>query len=90
MKIMGEKTELLQRLVSASDVRQNVISQNIANVNTTGYKAQEGRFEDQLTAELQRRSRRRCLLQSRKSPPRSVCRNATTAITSTWIEKWAS
>jgi len=56
MKIMGEKTELLQRLVSASDVRQNVISQNIANVNTPGYKAQEVRFEDQLTAELNRAS----------------------------------
>lgn len=54
MKIMGEKTELLQRLVSAADMRQNVVSQNIANVNTPGYKAQEVRFEDQLAAELQR------------------------------------
>lgn len=54
MKIMGEKTELLQRLVSAADARQNVVSQNIANVNTPGYKTQEVRFEDQLAAELER------------------------------------
>lgn len=53
---MGEKMELLQRLVSAADVRQNVVSQNIANVNTPGYKTQEVQFEDALASELQRSS----------------------------------
>lgn len=51
---MGEKLELLQRLVSAADVRQNVVSQNIANVNTPGYKTQQVKFEDQLADEMRR------------------------------------
>lgn len=51
---MGEKMKLLERLVGAADVRQNVVSQNIANVNTPGYKTQQVRFEDQLAEELRR------------------------------------
>ena len=51
---MGEKLQLLHRLVSAADMRQSAISQNIANINTPGYKAQEVLFEDQLAKELER------------------------------------
>ena len=54
MEIMGEKMKLLERLVGAADVRQNVVSQNIANVNTPGYRTQQVRFEDQLAEELRR------------------------------------
>lgn len=55
MDIMGEKTQLLQRLINAADARQSVISQNIVNVHTPGYKTQEVRFEDQLASELNRK-----------------------------------
>jgi flagellar basal-body rod protein FlgB len=47
---------LLARLMDATSLRSDVISQNIANVNTPGYKAQEVTFEDELAKALSRGS----------------------------------
>jgi flagellar basal-body rod protein FlgB len=47
---------LLARLMDATSLRSDVISQNIANVNTPGYRAQEVRFEDELAKALGRGS----------------------------------
>lgn len=44
--------ELLGRVMDASQVRHQVISQNLANVNTPGYQRLEVSFEDQLRESL--------------------------------------
>lgn len=43
---------IMERALYASSVRQNVISNNIANVNTPEFKKSEVSFEDQLQAAL--------------------------------------
>lgn len=73
MEIMGEKLELLQRLVNAGDVRQKVVSQNIANVNTPGYKTRQLNFEDQLAEELSRTT-----MQSKAEPSTTLAPNLKT------------
>ncbi|WP_080146607.1 flagellar basal body rod protein FlgB [Marinilactibacillus piezotolerans] len=40
---------LLHRALDASDLRQEMVSNNIANVNTPGYKAKRVEFESLLT-----------------------------------------
>ena len=55
MEIMGNKLEMLKQLTNAADLRQRVVSQNIANINTPGYKSLEVNFEDALVAELGRK-----------------------------------
>ncbi len=47
---------LLARLMDVASLRSDVIAQNIANVNTPGYQAQEVRFEDELAKALGRGS----------------------------------
>ena len=37
---------LLSKLLDVANVRHEVIAQNVANVNTPGYRRQEVRFED--------------------------------------------
>ncbi len=49
---MGNQLELLKQLTNAADIRQKVVSQNIANINTPGYKSMEVTFEDALISEL--------------------------------------
>lgn len=46
--------DLLQRVLDTSSLRHRVIAQNVANVNTPGYKRLEVRFEDELTKAIQR------------------------------------
>lgn len=41
-------TDLLQRALDASNMRQETVSNNIANVNTPGYKAKRVEFESLL------------------------------------------
>lgn len=53
---MGNQLELLKQLTSAADMRQKVVSQNIANINTPGYKSMEVKFEDALVSELNRKT----------------------------------
>ncbi len=50
------QADLLSQLLRASEVRHQVISQNLANVNTASYKRKTVHFEDQLAQQLQRGS----------------------------------
>lgn len=47
-KITGGTTDLLEKALDASWLRNDTISQNIANVDTPGYKRKTVSFEDQL------------------------------------------
>ena len=52
MAILHNQLDLLTRLLTASEMRQKVIGQNIANVNTPGYRRMDVDFEAALAAEL--------------------------------------
>ena len=54
METSRTSSDLLLRLLSATELRARVISANIANQNTPGYTRQEVRFEEQLQQVLQR------------------------------------
>lgn len=54
MTILNQKLDLLTRLLSAAEQRQQVISHNIANVNTPNYRRLELDFEAALAQELDR------------------------------------
>src|SRR5687768_16225939 len=51
---LSGQADLLVQLLRASEVRHQVISQNLANVNTAGYKRQAVNFEDQLAERIER------------------------------------
>lgn len=57
MESVGDSSELLLRLMSASTLRARVLSDNIANQNVPGYRRQFVRFEELLSAQLQRGAR---------------------------------
>lgn len=44
--------QLLHRLMDASEIRHRVLSQNVANVNTPGYRRLDVEFEQLLAQEL--------------------------------------
>jgi flagellar basal-body rod protein FlgB len=48
MTITTERIQLLTRLLDVASLRQNVIAQNVANLNTPGYSTLEVSFEDAL------------------------------------------
>jgi len=48
--ITGPVTTLVRTALDASSLRHEAISNNIANVNTPGFKSQKVSFEDQLQA----------------------------------------
>jgi len=48
MTSVGDSSEMLSRLMSASTLRAKVLSENIANQNVPGYKRKFVRFEDLL------------------------------------------
>lgn len=52
MQSLNPQVDLLGRLISATDLRQKVISQNLANVNTPHYQRLDVDFEQQLAREL--------------------------------------
>ncbi len=52
MDVTPSQFGLLQQLMSASHLRHEVISQNIANVNTPGFHRQDVRFDEALLAAL--------------------------------------
>lgn len=56
MAILDSQLDLLTRLLDASEMRQKVIGQNIANVNTPGYRRLEVNFEQALAAEISRKN----------------------------------
>lgn len=45
--------DLLTRLLDAAAMRQDVTAQNVANVNTPGFRALEVHFEDELRRQLE-------------------------------------
>ncbi len=53
MTITSGKIELLSRLLDVAAIRHDVIAQNVANVNTPGYRLLEVNFEDALREALQ-------------------------------------
>lgn len=52
MNSVGDSSELLLRLMSASSLRARVLSENMANQNVPGYKRQVVRFEELLAQRL--------------------------------------
>jgi flagellar basal-body rod protein FlgB len=52
MSITTGKIELLSRLLDVAAMRQDVVAQNVANVNTPGYAIMEVNFEDKLREAL--------------------------------------
>ena len=48
MTLTTDRIQLLTRLLDVAALRQNVIAQNVANVNTPGFTSQEVTFEDAL------------------------------------------
>jgi flagellar basal-body rod protein FlgB len=56
MQSLNPQFDLLERLIHATDLRQRVISNNLANVNTPNYRRLDVDFETQLAAELSGRS----------------------------------
>jgi flagellar basal-body rod protein FlgB len=57
MDLQGTEGRLLLQLMSAATLRGRVISNNIAQANTPGFKRQVVRFEDLVARELQRTGR---------------------------------
>lgn len=53
MESINSQFDLLGRLIRASEMRQRVISNNLANVNTPNYRRLDVDFETQLAQELQ-------------------------------------
>ncbi len=47
MSSLDPQAGLLSKLMDATTVRQQVVSQNLANLNTPGYRRMEATFEDQ-------------------------------------------
>ena len=54
MSLLDNHFDLLTRLLAASEQRQQVLSHNIANVNTPGYRRLELNFEAALADEIRR------------------------------------
>jgi flagellar basal-body rod protein FlgB len=54
MKLFSNTINNLEQALSQSTTKQRVISNNIANVDTPNYKAQEVRFNNTLSNEMQK------------------------------------
>jgi flagellar basal-body rod protein FlgB len=52
MNPTGRRMELLHQVLTVASLRQRVIAQNIANVNTPGYRRMEVEFEADLARAL--------------------------------------
>lgn len=52
MAVTPSQFELLSKLLDAASVRHRVIAQNVANINTPGYRRLEVSFEDELARRL--------------------------------------
>lgn len=54
MSVTPSQFDLLAKLVDVAHLRHRAIAQNVANVNTPGYRRLEVRFEDALAQQLAR------------------------------------
>ena len=52
MSVAPSQFELIGKLLDAAALRHKVTSQNVANVNTPGYRSSEVSFEEQLQQQL--------------------------------------
>jgi flagellar basal-body rod protein FlgB len=52
MNALTPQMDLLSKLMDVAELRHHVIAQNVANVNTPGYRRQEVVFEDALADAL--------------------------------------
>lgn len=52
MTILGEKVEVLYKLLDLTSQKSKIHANNIANANTPGYKKLEVRFDDELKKAL--------------------------------------
>ncbi len=52
MTVIPSQFDLLSKLMDASALRQRVIGQNVANVNTPGYRRLDIAFEEELAKRL--------------------------------------
>ena len=82
MESKSTGTDLLLRLIGASELRAKVLSANIANQNTPGYTRQEVRFEELLRDAIQNNSKEFMkvqpeILQDTLSPSRPDGNNVT-------------
>ena len=59
MTVTTERIDLMSRLLDVASLRQDVIAQNVANINTPGYSTLEVAFEDALKQALGPGSRSR-------------------------------
>jgi len=46
MNVIGSQVDLLAKMLDVSDLRHKVLAQNVANVNTPGYRKLDVAFED--------------------------------------------
>ncbi|MFH0880983.1 MAG: flagellar basal body rod protein FlgB, partial [Lentisphaerota bacterium] len=46
---MDETTQVLNKMLDVSALRQRVLANNLANINTPGYKRLDVKFRDELT-----------------------------------------
>jgi flagellar basal-body rod protein FlgB len=53
---MDSGFKILHRLIKAADVRQRIVSSNIANADTPGYKARDVKFGNMLEKEMKLKS----------------------------------
>ena len=56
MSVLPSNFDLLRQSLAGTELRHRVVSQNLANVNTPGYEAQEVDFEQQLADEVRKGS----------------------------------
>ena len=56
MTLTTERLDLLSRLLDVAALRQDVIAQNVANVNTPNFQTLEVRFEDALQSAIAKSS----------------------------------
>ena len=52
MSLKPSQFDLISRLLDASQMRHRAVAQNVANVNTPGYKAITVNFEEELSQQL--------------------------------------
>lgn len=54
MKLFSNTINLLEQGINQSTLKQNIISNNIANVDTPNFKSQEVQFKSNLNSEMQK------------------------------------
>ena len=56
---MNETLQILDKVLDSAALRQRVLANNLANINTPGYKRQDVKFRDQLADAIESGSRQK-------------------------------